>query len=200
MGHTLSDRQLSIYGEISEELFDIASSASAEVEPEPGTGYYTWNNDFVVQYNYPKPIPFQGGLAYLRKERDMPLPTFHFLPRETCIPESYLAYTTQQGLLGRVIPSLRAVIVGVNEETKTLEFYFFYNEPVTEEMRQLSLEAIRVAAQAFSAEYKEVYRVQTSIECLPWPARITGVGQRYVFERMEPKPPWAFLEEAKNNS
>lgn len=55
----------------------------------------------------------------------MPLPPLKFLPREDCIPQSYLAYTTQQGLLSRVIPSLRAVIVGVNEKTKTLEFYSF---------------------------------------------------------------------------
>lgn len=57
-------------GEINNKLFDLASCASAEMDP--GFFDYTINDEITVRLDYPQKIPVQGRLIYLRKE---PTPT-----------------------------------------------------------------------------------------------------------------------------
>ena len=88
----------------------------------------------------------------------------------------------QQGLLGRVLPSLRAVKVVANEEKGTLRFCFYYDEEITEELKTLSEEAIAVAKKAFP----ETFHSTEEIVFFPYPKKIPCVGGRGVYARNEP--------------
>lgn len=56
-------------GEISEELQDLWECAITEASASLGPDYYTEQQ--IDRVDYPKPIPFRGRYAYLRKENRM---------------------------------------------------------------------------------------------------------------------------------
>lgn len=112
-------------------------------------------------------------------------PKVQLLPRFPRIVEDvYLSYAMQQALLGRVVPSLRKVVVNVNEGKEMLYFYFYYDEKVTEEVLTLSKEAIAIAKKAFPETFRSVEEIVFS----PFPKRtpsIEGIGVYYRAENME---------------
>jgi hypothetical protein len=162
-------------GPIDDELFDLASVAAAEASD-------CWFCDAkYTQLDFPAPIPVDGALAYLRKEPGIVPPKVQLLPRSPrMIDCAYLAYAMQQALLGRVLPSLRYVIIDVDEEKKILCFYFYYDKEITEELLLLSKETISIAKKAFSDSFTSV----EEIVFFPFPKRIPsdegwGVYKRY---------------------
>lgn len=163
-------------GPIDDELFDLASCAAAEASD-------SWFcDDHILQVNFPSQIPLNGFLAYLRKEPDLNPPKIELLPRSiNALDEAYLSYTLQQGLLGRVIPSLRCVLIDIQKEFKSMWFYFFYDEKITEELKVLVQEAVGIAAAGFPSDYKSLI----TIEFVPYPQPIPNVGIRYVYKRKE---------------
>jgi len=151
-------------GPIDDYLYDLVGCIIAEASDN-------WvSEDACLQLDYPAPIPHKGTLAYLRKEPGMDPPNIRFLPKPSrAITISYLAYAMQQGLLGRVISSLREVDVYVDDEKKLMKFSFFYDEEITEEILVLSKEAIETAKKAFI----EPYQFIEEILFYPFPARIS---------------------------
>lgn len=123
-------------GPIDDYLFEMASCAACEVSD--------WFCDWrCIQLDFPSPIPVDGVLAYLRKEPGTFPPKIQLLPRiHRIVEDVYLSYAMQQALLGRVVSSLRMVVVNVDEEKEILYFYFYYDKEVTEELLTLSKEAI----------------------------------------------------------
>ena len=163
-------------GNISDELFDLASCAAAEASD-------CWFcNDQILRLDVPLEIPLNGFFAYLRKEPNLKLPKIELLPRSTkSLPEAYLSYTLQQGLLGRVTSSLRAVIVDIEEKAKIMKFYFFYDEKITDKLKLLAQEAVDVATSGFSNDYQSF----VTVDFAPYPQPIPDVGIRYVYKRKE---------------
>jgi hypothetical protein len=153
-------------GPIDDYLFDLASCAASEASN-------CWYLDaHYIQLDFPSPIPVNGNLAYLRKEPEKLPPQVSLLPRSpTTIAIAHLTYATQQGLLGRVMPSLRYVSICVNEEKKILSFFFYYDEKITEELLQLSKETVHVAKQAFP----DSFCATESTIFYPFPKRIPSI-------------------------
>lgn len=161
---------------IDDELFDLASCAAAEASE-------SWFcAEHILQWDFPKKIPEEGVYAYLRKEEGSIPPSVRLLERsKDCLPEAYLSYTLQQGLLGRVTASLRAVLINANDQTKSLDFYFFYDEEITDELRALVQEAVKIGTSGFP----DTYQSTLSIEFLPYPQIFPDVGVRFVYKRKE---------------
>jgi hypothetical protein len=132
-----------------------------------------------IHIDFPEEIPFQRLTAFLRKELDKPLLPIEFFPRKDYQPIPYLAYALQQGLLGRVFESLRYAGIDIENGNKILKFYFYYDKEISEEIKNVSEEAIAVAAQAFPSDYKAI----GYIKCLPYPSQIPQMGQSSVFRR-----------------
>jgi|SRR5579862_908900 len=162
-------------GPITDERFDLASSSACEASDS----WYC--KEHIVQLDYPNLIPIKGVLVYLRKESNLIPPKIQFLSRSNCTFLAYLSYALQQGLLGRVVPSLRAALIAGSDDEKKLEFYFYYNEPVSDELRNLSQEAIQIAQNAFSQDYTS----SDCIEFIPFPKEFSDFGKRLVYLRKE---------------
>ncbi len=165
-------------GPIDDYLFEMASCSACEASD--------WFCDWrCVRLDFPAIIPVNGFLAYLRKEPGMTPPKIQFLLGSFGTTNTgYLSYAMQQALLGRVVPSLRKVIVNVDEEKEILYFYFYYDEEVTEELLALSKEAIAIAKKAFSETFISV----EEIIFFPFPKRtpsIDGIGVYYRAENMD---------------
>jgi hypothetical protein len=163
-------------GPIDDELFELVNCAETEASD-------CWYSDsHILQLDYPKQIPIKGSLAYLRKEPNMIIPQVELLPRsEKCLAESYLCYTLQQGLLGRVIPSLRFILIDASDQEKYLKFFLYYDEKITEEIKTLTSEAISIAKKGFSKDFQSTEVIQY----LPYPEPAPDVGQSYVYRRYE---------------
>ena len=161
-------------GPIDEYKRELVSCAATEAAT------YWFADEHYIQLDYPAPIPVLGMLAYLRKEVGFHPPIIKRLPRNSkTLPESYLAYALQEGLLGRVIPSLRCVVVRIDEKRKRMGFFFYYDEEITEEIRKMSQEAIAIAKTAFSSDYTSV----ENIEFLPFPQ---DLSRNFPLEKEDP--------------
>jgi hypothetical protein len=166
-------------GQITKENTHSASCVAGEV-----AGDFSTEMEVVekcIQVDFPQEIPSQRLIAFLRKEPNLQPLLIKFLHREECPSQPYLAYALQQSLLGRVISSLRSARVHVDEKNKTLQFYFYYDEKITEEIKRVSQEAISIAAQVFPPDYKIIEQ----IEYLPCPSRVPILEGRTVFKRKE---------------
>lgn len=164
-------------GFIDEKLFDLASCTATEA-----SDCWFCDADY-IRLDFPAPIPVNGVLAYLRKEPGISPPEIRLVSRDSrTIAKIYLSYAMQQGLLGRVVVSLRAVTVNVDEEKKTMHFYFYYDVLVTKELFILSKEAIDIAKKAFPG----TFAVTEEIIFFPFPKRIPSVVGAPVYRRYEP--------------
>ena len=163
-------------GPLDDYLSNLASCAACEASK-------CWSCEgSCVQLDFPAPIPINGALAYLRKELGIAPPEIQLLPRcSIIIEDAYLSYAMQQALLGRVVPSLRAVAINVNEEKEILYFYFYYDEDVTEELLTLSKEAIAICKKVFPETFTSI----EEIVFFPFPKRIPSVGGIRVYYRAE---------------
>ena len=133
-------------------MFDLASCASAEIDVNPEYPFFcTLNEDIAVSLPYPQPIPDQGYLVYLRKEPILPKFTkkINAALLQNEIPIAALQLLMQDALLGKVTPSLRAVSVGLNTNSKELHYYFEYDNPISDEDRNLADSAAQEASASF---------------------------------------------------
>ena len=163
-------------GPITEKLLDLASCSATEASD-------CWSCDeHYIQVDFPTPVPVNGALAYLRKEPGISPPEVSLLPRPSiAIGKAYLSYAMQQGLLGRVVPSLRMVTVDADEKQQSMHFYFYYDEEITEELLNLSKEAIAIAKKALP----ETFTSKEEVVFFPYPKRIPTVGGYGVYSRQE---------------
>ncbi len=180
-------REIYIYffydGEISDELFELASVASVTIDLDPA-GHYRFSDEIATRLDFPQPIPVRGKLAFLRKEPV--LPEFKkedriFLLQHTQ-PLIVLLLDVQEALLGKVTPALRQVSVGIDSSQKLLKFYFFYDGPISEEDFNLATLAIKESCGSFPD-----YQVDAHIERADFPAEVCPEGCRAAYWRYEIK-------------
>lgn len=152
-------------GAITDELFNIASIAATEIDIFSSD--YTIVGDTAVRLDFPKEIPLRGRLAFLRKEANLPQikkePRAFLIPKGIRVLDIYLL-EVQQALLGKVKPSLRKVLVKIDEDQKKLGIYFYYNGEISEEDFCLANAAIQEAKASFPA-----YRMEAQILRLDFP-------------------------------
>jgi len=138
--------------EVTEELFDLASVTAAELELDPNSSfqYEKMNEDIAIHLNYPKPIPVQGKLIYLRKEEAKTIPSRSSISNEGLRPINVFRLAMQEALLARVTPNLTKIIVDLDEDKKILHFYFFYHAQTTSEDITLCTSIIQDVQHYFS--------------------------------------------------
>jgi hypothetical protein len=179
------DRERYIYyfyydGPIDEHKEELVSGAASEAST-----YWFYEAHF-IQLDYPAVIPINGALVYLRKELGITPPAPQLLPRNPItISRAYLTYALGQGLLGRIIPSLRYALVGINEEEKKMRFYFYYDEKITKEILTLCQEAITVAKTAFPNDYIIDEVIEFVPFPKPYPATSSYFDNQAVYQRNE---------------
>jgi len=169
------------HGEIDDELFDLASCTC--VEADPGTFPYIINEDIVVRVDYPKVIPITGRLVYLRHE---PI-SFEFQQKSVIeyvnipiLPESFLLLLLQEALLGKVTSNMRRINVEIEEENKTLGFYFIFDGAISTQDKELADSAMTEAAKPFHG-----YHINKYIKRIDFPEPITKCGKRAAYARNE---------------
>lgn len=165
-------------GEITDELFELASVATTEAFFSP----YSVEQQ-ILQLNYPQKIPIKGRLAYLRKNENLPADytkekKYKDVPELT--PVGQLLLEIQQSLLGRVSHSLRKVLFSIDLDKKQISFSFYYDGEILDEDRTLADEAIKEASLAFPD-----YLIEKEIIRVDFPTKISASGRRYAFERYE---------------
>jgi hypothetical protein len=167
--------------EITEKLFDLASCACAEADPQVSP--YFINSDITTKLNYPTPIPIEGRLVYLRKE---PTPTKYnqkkallFADENTPL-DAILLLAMLDALLGKVTPELRQVTITADQNVKKLEFYFFYDGEISKENFDLSNSAIDQGISTFVG-----YSINRYILRLDFPEKIPTKHGRVPYARYE---------------
>jgi hypothetical protein len=166
-------------GEVTDELFDMASLASTEAVSL--SGYFV--RDHILRLDFPEQIPVQGRFAFLRKEPNLPdykKENRAFLLLNGAPPVAVLLLDMQEALLGKVTPALRLVTVGVNSDQKELEFRFIYDGNISEEEFELANSAIREASISFPG-----YRANTQIERVDSPQNFSANGKRAAYLRRD---------------
>lgn len=117
-------------GDISEEVFDLASIATAEMAadfPEYDL------DDHIERLDYPKKILVEGILVYFRKESKKIEDWALKIKVDSTTDENRALILIQIALLGIVTPNLRAVKIGVDNENKILKVHFFYDGEISEQ-------------------------------------------------------------------
>lgn len=168
-------------GEVSYELFELASVASVTIDLDL-PGHYTFPSEIATRLDFPKPIPIEGNLAFLRKEPS--LPVFEKEDRKFLLehtrPLIVLLLDVQESLLGKVTTALRQVSAGIDLDQKLLKFYFFYDGPISEEDFNLATLAIQESCRSFPD-----YQLDAHIERVDFPADMDAQGCTAVYWRFE---------------
>ncbi len=90
----------------------------------------------------------------------------------------------QIALLDAVTPALRAVIVDVDVDTKTLYYFFFYDGEISDKLFDLA----SIAATEADANLSEYFTYNT-IERVDYPKKIPFTRGKYAYLRKEPLNP-----------
>ncbi len=168
------------HGEITEELRTLSSVVMAEVDVNAKEHYSMYENS--VQVDFPKKIPIQGRLVFLRNEPNLPQiekENRNFLLKEWP-PIAVFRLNMQEALLGRISPSLRLVSVGINEDQKQLISHFIYDGEISEEDMNMASSAINEASSFFPQ-----YKINSSIERIDFPNQMLPRGTWAVYLRQE---------------
>ena len=181
----IKDKKLILYffydGEISDELFDLVSVAATEAG---GTLSDYFTDEHCLRLDYPKKIPIQGRLVYLRKE---PIPQEYKRyeipsPSERLIPIAALLLHMQQALLGKVTPDLRAVAGDIDPVKKTGVCQFYYDQEISEESVKLATAATEEVRKGLPD-----YRIEIRLVRSEFPEKISIGNGRYAYFRKEPR-------------
>ncbi|MBS0653813.1 MAG: hypothetical protein JSR39_09875 [Verrucomicrobia bacterium] len=170
-------------GEITDELFDLASIAAVEVDIFPFD--YVVVGDNSVQLDFPKEIPIQGRLAYLRHEPNLPTIKMEdklFLLKEPVKPLHIFCLDMQEALLGKVSPALRRVRVSIDPDHKKLISHFYYDGEISDVDLYLAKAAIHDSIISFPD-----YVMESQILRIDYPNEIPADGCRAVYWRWENK-------------
>ncbi len=171
-------------GVINDHLFDLASCTTVEIElNSENTELYTYQEP-IIRVDYPKKIPFEGNLVYLRYE-----PNFEgFYPnergsqwlKESDPPYAFLFLDMQNALLAKVTPALRKVSGLIQIEKKIIDLYFWYDGEISD----LEYELASLATQNGVFSFPD-FSVRTHIERIDFPHHIPQKGGRVVYSRYE---------------
>lgn len=167
--------------EITEHLFDLASVTSAEIELDPTSGhrFELMNEDIAISLPYPKPIPIEGKLIYLRKE-DIQTDHIRIIHQHHLWPINVFRLAMQEALLGKVTPALRKAIIDINEEQKRLLFHFFYHGGFSQQELDLADSIVEDVHRAFSD-----FKIEKNIIRNDYPEPILAKGS-VVYSRAFP--------------
>lgn len=165
-------------GEITGELFDLASIASTEASCS--LDYST--NEQILRLDYPQKIPAKGRFAYLRYESNpssFPIESYIELLDKAPLMAFFLL-GVQQALLGRVTPNLRSVTVDVNNSSKILSIFLFYHGEISHTSNELAQSIVQTLKSIFP-----VFEINKSILRVDYPEKIPKLGKRYAYARKE---------------
>ena len=126
--------------------------------------YFT--DEHYVQLDYPKEIPIQGKLVFLRNEPHLPKfkkENRSYLLKQTR-PSVVLLLDMQEALLGKVTPALRLADGAVDMEQKRLTFYFIYDGEISAMDYQLATLAIQESSVSFPD-----FQIDAHIERIDYP-------------------------------
>ncbi len=168
-------------GEISDELFDLASCASVEIE----TGFFEYevNSDFASRLDYPNQIPIEGRLVYLRYE---PIQTIYHQKSSLEYVENELPMTQkvqlamQDALLGKVTPELRRITFGIDSNAKKMDLFFYYDGKIS----LLHSELAKSTSQHIKPIFSE-YTINEHLIRVDLPKKISPLGTASVYHRAE---------------
>lgn len=161
-------------GPIDEMVFDLATVAVTKASCF--LDYKTY--DSLVRVDRPKTIPEEGTFVYLRFEPNAK--NFISSRREFHVPHpeaNFLLYT-QQALLGRVLPGLREVSVGI--DSYNIQLIFIYDGEINLLAKNLAEQVV----QEIASTYKK-HKIRSQIERVDFPEAITSRGERGAFARYE---------------
>ncbi len=187
--------------DVDDELFNLASVAAREASSS--FAFYEEEELIIKRLDYPNLIPVKGALAYLRKEPLLMVKqeprgveteskksfwdsALNFIPRfkeekkEKFSMLDKVPLSVQRALLGKVVPQLRSVSIDFNEQKKIIDLFFVYDCELDIELSALASAATVEVGSNFPA-----YRVNKSIESVPFPQQITYKGKRSVYNRKE---------------
>ena len=131
----------------------------------------------ISKLEYPASTPQIGIPVYQRNRNTFISRNENDVPRENRYDLGYLLKRTQEGLLGKVTPHLRAVKVGIDQHKEIWYSWFYYDRGIKNEEKQLASEALRY--------YPFGYTKEEYLERLDHPAPIPHIG-RYAYLRYEP--------------
>lgn len=169
-------------GEASEELIDLWQCAATEASAALGANFFV--EEIIKRLDFPKEIPPCGKYAYLRKEENQlkdGLSHIKLEKQKTSIePVAYALLSLQRALLGKVVPTLRAVTVDVSDKQKLLCIKFFYEGVINPEIIHSWELAIKEVAVDCGLEYKLDYEIKR----IEFPNKMPFCG-RLAYERRE---------------
>lgn len=115
-------------GEISENDHESAECVGTEIISDFPEHHLEMD---IIQLDYPKPIPYEGVLVYLRREKKCCV-SIHCHNK---IPEAntriHIIITTILALQGEIPPSLRAVRISWTDTE--IHLYFYYDKEINED-------------------------------------------------------------------
>lgn len=136
----------------------------------------------ITRLDYPKIIPVQGRLAYLRKEPKFCLdhaiePLFKydrdvnigqmtttlepkiFLEKYELSLRRYMRLIAQEALLGEVTPNLRAIAIDWSETDNYIYLFFYYDSEITEVEKQDVSIIVQKTAVGFCGQTKIIEKI-----------------------------------------
>ena len=91
----------------------------------------------VVKLDYPIPIPSIGESIYYRKEEPSEIEKANDAEWSSDISLGYFLERVQIVLLGKIMPELRAIKAGIDQDKKTYSLWFYWAETIGDEERIL---------------------------------------------------------------
>jgi hypothetical protein len=167
-------------GVVSEQTIDLWDCAITEASAALGPDYFVRSQ--IKRHDYPVIIPITGYCAYLRMETNTYNKQEYSFPNIKIMEWSigYALLSIQRALLGMVTSALRAVIVDMNSDKKTLYVRFYYDGEVDEK----TIDLWKCAIKESSVNFGQDCILNANIERLDYPQKIPCHG-RYAYLRKE---------------
>jgi hypothetical protein len=170
--------------EVTDELFDLASAAPAEITIP--LGYLL--NEKIEYLDTSNPIPIHGELAYLRYEpRFTPIikkMNWKHLAQDSVTAKAALLLDMQEALLGKVTPSLREVNVYPDMDKKKLQLAFYFDGEISKFDFDLAISIVKEGNWSFPG-----FDICHEIIRLDYPNKIPWDGKmRAAYARCEEIP------------
>src|SRR5690348_11674977 len=166
-------------GAISEQTIDLWDCAIAEASAALGECFV---KSRIERRDYPETFPTTGYCAYLRAETNAYSTQKHSFLRIKIMKWStgYALLSMQRALLGKVTPALRAVIVNMNADEKSLYVRFYYEGT----MDKNAIDLWEYAIKESKGDFGHDLFLDAGIERLDCPRTIPCLG-RYAYLRKE---------------
>lgn len=168
-------------GEITDKLFDLASSSTVEVDPGLEIGTYLCNEDIVSRVDFPNKLPITGRLVYLRNEPkcEQYIHNKYKFPAD-CSTMARLLLYVQQAMLGKIKENLRRIYLEIDETEKKIRYFFIFDGEFSDEDRSLADAIIDEASEPFNE-----YRIERCLNRIDYPNQPNQMGKRAAYSRYE---------------